>query len=98
MPQDGKEDVRDKGVVLSQNKEIFIFNSYKKAEFSDDLIKAKNTPIRKSIHNDTPSMNTITIDGCYDMGIMIDNKHTVPFGLYSKQFRSAENPSDIACH
>lgn len=89
--KDGKEDVRNKGVVLSQNKEVLIFDSYKKAVFSDDLIMAKNTLIRKTIHNDTLSMNTMTVDkaaldGWYDKRIMIDNIHTVPFGLYSKHF------------
>ncbi|PRP81737.1 hypothetical protein PROFUN_10837 [Planoprotostelium fungivorum] len=91
VKKDGKEDVRNKGVVLSQNKEILIFDSYKRAVFSDDLIMAKNTLIRKTTHNDTLSMNTMTVtkaalDGWYDKRIMIDNIHTVPFGLYSKQF------------
>ncbi|PRP74536.1 hypothetical protein PROFUN_15668 [Planoprotostelium fungivorum] len=56
VKKDGKEDVRNKGVVLSQNKEILIFDSYKRAVFSDDLIMAKNTLIRKLICNDTLSM------------------------------------------
>ncbi|PRP78488.1 hypothetical protein PROFUN_13563 [Planoprotostelium fungivorum] len=91
VKKDGKEDVRNKGVVLSQNKEILIFDSYKRAIFSDDLIMVKNTLIRKTIHNDALSMNTMTVDkaaldGWYDKRIMIDNIHTVPFGLYSKQF------------
>ncbi|PRP78462.1 hypothetical protein PROFUN_13639, partial [Planoprotostelium fungivorum] len=34
VKKDGKEDVRNKGVVLSQNKEILIFDSYKRAVFS----------------------------------------------------------------
>ncbi|PRP79210.1 hypothetical protein PROFUN_12748, partial [Planoprotostelium fungivorum] len=37
MKKDGKEDVKNKGVVLSQNKEILLFDSYKRAVFSDDL-------------------------------------------------------------
>ncbi|PRP73800.1 hypothetical protein PROFUN_16355, partial [Planoprotostelium fungivorum] len=41
VKKDGKEDVRNKGVVLSQNKEILIFDSYKRAVFSDSLIMAK---------------------------------------------------------
>ncbi|PRP72860.1 hypothetical protein PROFUN_17103, partial [Planoprotostelium fungivorum] len=62
VKKDGKEDVRNKGVVLSQNKEILIFDSYKRAVFSDDLIMAKNTLIRKTICNDILSMNTMTVD------------------------------------
>ncbi|PRP73604.1 hypothetical protein PROFUN_16600, partial [Planoprotostelium fungivorum] len=89
VKKDGKEDVRNKGVVLSQNKEILIFDSYKRSVFSDDLIMAKNTLIRKIVHNDVLSMYTMTVDkaaldGWYDKRIMIDNIHTVPFGLYTR--------------
>ncbi|PRP73367.1 hypothetical protein PROFUN_16756 [Planoprotostelium fungivorum] len=51
---------------------------------------AKNTLIRKTTHNEPLSMNTMTVDkaaldGWYDK-IIIDNIHTVHFGLNSKQF------------
>jgi len=57
---------------------------------------AKNTLIRKTIQNDTLTMNTMTVnkaalDGWYDKRIMIDNIHTVPFGLYSKQFSEEDD-------
>ncbi|PRP76353.1 hypothetical protein PROFUN_15269 [Planoprotostelium fungivorum] len=34
VKKDGKQDIKNKGVVLSQNKEILIFDSYKRAVFS----------------------------------------------------------------
>jgi uncharacterized membrane-anchored protein len=63
VSNENKEQVKNKGVVLNQNKEVMIFDSY--------LLVFSHMPIQKNLKFDKLTVNTVSVekvglDGYYD--------------------------------